>query len=105
MSNMEVLGQGMVEAGNEFGPTGAYGNKFSSKGKEEKVKIFTLERDCFLLTGSMLIKVGTSQLKLGQTERDYITVAVNSFVDPLNRFLDNEVKNATKERRTLEVKR
>jgi hypothetical protein len=53
----------------------------------------------------MLIKVGTSELKLGQTEREFITVAVNNFVDPLNRFLENEIKNATKERRTLEVKR
>ncbi|XP_021945184.1 endophilin-B1-like [Folsomia candida] len=79
MSNMEVLGQGMLEAGNDFGPTAAY--------------------------GSMLIKVGTSELKLGQTEREFINVAVDSFVDPLNRFLDNEVKNATKERKTLEMKR
>lgn len=55
--------------------------------------------------GSMLIKVGTSELKLGQTEREFINVAVDSFVDPLNRFLDNEVKNATKERKTLEMKR
>jgi len=53
----------------------------------------------------MLIKVGNTQLKLGQTERDYVTVAMNQWVDPLNRFLDNEVKNATKERRTLENKR
>lgn len=53
----------------------------------------------------MLIKVGTSELKLGQTEREFINVAVDSFVDPLNRFLDNEVKNATKERKTLEMKR
>jgi endophilin-B len=79
LSNMECLGQGMIEAGNEFGASGAY--------------------------GSMLIKVGQNELKLGQAERDFINGAVNAFTEPLNKFLDNEVKNATRERRTLENKR
>jgi len=29
MSNMEVLGQAMLEAGNEFGPNAAYGKTYS----------------------------------------------------------------------------
>lgn len=59
----------------------------------------------YLPSGSMLVKVGTTELKVGQTERDFITSALTSFVHPLNRFLENEVKNATRERKTLENKR
>jgi hypothetical protein len=53
----------------------------------------------------MLVKVGTNELRLGQTEREFTTVAIHGFLDPLNRFLENEVKNASKERKTLENKR
>ena len=53
----------------------------------------------------MLIKVGHNELKLGQAERDWITSAMNNFVQPLNSFMDNEVRNATRERKTLENKR
>lgn len=53
----------------------------------------------------MLVKVGTTELKVGQTERDFITSSLTSFVHPLNRFLENEVKNATRERKILENKR
>ncbi|CAG7817821.1 unnamed protein product [Allacma fusca] len=53
----------------------------------------------------MLIKVGQTDLKLGQTEREFVSSAVNSYVEPLNRFLENEVRVAAKERKTLENKR
>ncbi|CAL8089999.1 unnamed protein product [Orchesella dallaii] len=79
MSNLECLGQGMIDSGNEFGSSAAY--------------------------GSMLVKVGTAELKVGQTEKEFITSAVTSFVNPLARFLENEVKNATRERKILENRR
>jgi len=53
----------------------------------------------------MLVKVGANELKLGQTERDFINHAVTSWVTPLSNFLENEVKNYTKERKVLENRR
>jgi hypothetical protein len=58
-----------------------------------------------VFSGSMLIKVGQNELKLGQTERDFINAAFGNFVQPMNSFLETEAKNATRERKTLENKR
>lgn len=69
----------MIETGNEFGPGTAY--------------------------GSALIKVGHCQQKLGQTERDFIGSAGICYTQPLQKFLDGEMKTIIKEKNLLEVKR
>ncbi|GBP12385.1 Endophilin-B1 [Eumeta japonica] len=79
LSNLECLGLNMVEAGNDFGPDTPY--------------------------GSALIKVGTSEQKLGQCERDFIGTAGLCFIEPLRKFLEGEMKNVTKEKSILEIKR
>lgn len=55
--------------------------------------------------GSALIKVGQTEQKLGQTERDFTTAAENSFIQPLRRFLEGEMKTITREKGILESKR
>lgn len=69
----------MIEAGNEFGPGTAY--------------------------GSALIKVGQCEQKLGQTERDFIGSAGICYTQPLQKFLEGEMKTIVKEKNLLEVKR
>lgn len=79
LSNLEYLGLDMIEAGNEFGPGTAY--------------------------GAALIKVGQYEQKLGQVERDFIGTAGMCFTQPLQKFLDGEMKTIIKERSLLESKR
>lgn len=79
LSNLEYLGLDMIEAGNEFGPGTAY--------------------------GSALIKVGQCEHKLGQTERDFIGSAGLCYTQPLQKFLEGEMKTIIKEKNLLEVKR
>ncbi|KAI4465460.1 sh3 domain-containing [Holotrichia oblita] len=79
LSNLEYLGLDMIEAGNEFGPGTSY--------------------------GSTLIKVGQCEQKLGQTERDFIGSAGLSFTQPLQKFLDGEMKTIMKEKNLLATKR
>lgn len=67
------------QAGAEFGQEGAY--------------------------GSALLKVGQTEQKLGQTERDFTTAAENCFIQPLNRFLHGEMKTIIREKGILESKR
>lgn len=55
--------------------------------------------------GSALIKCGQTQLKLGQVEREYASKADRDFIRPLKKFLDEEAKALTREKRVLEVKR
>lgn len=69
----------MIEAGNEFGPGTSY--------------------------GSTLIKVGLCEQKLGQTERDFIGSAGMCFTQPLQKFLDGEMKTIMKEKNLLATKR
>lgn len=69
----------MVEAGNAFGPSTAY--------------------------GSSLIKVGQWEQKLGQAERDFIGSAGMCFTQPLRKFLETEMKTIIKEKNLLEMKR
>jgi endophilin-B len=79
LSNLEYLGLDMIEAGTVFGPGTAY--------------------------GSSLIKVGQWEQKLGQTERDFIGSAGMCFTQPLQKFLDTEMKTILKEKGLLETKR
>ncbi|XP_054283872.1 endophilin-B1 isoform X2 [Macrosteles quadrilineatus] len=79
LSNLEYLGQDMIEAGNEFGPGTAY--------------------------GSSLIRVGQTEQRLGHVERDFISSSHHCFLLPLRKFLDGEMKTIIKERSILESKR
>jgi len=78
-TNHDILGQYMIDAGNEFGPGTSYGNA--------------------------LIKVGQTQQRMGQAERDFIESAGNSFIQPLKAFLEGDMKTVMKERKILENKR
>lgn len=42
--------------------------------------------------GNALMKVGSSQQKLGQTEREFVRAAANNFIQPLQAFLDGDMK-------------
>lgn len=55
--------------------------------------------------GSALIKCGQTQLKLGQVEREFANKANKEFINPLKKFLDEDAKTLSKEKRVLEVKR
>uniref|UniRef100_A0A8D8VMM2 Endophilin-B1 n=1 Tax=Cacopsylla melanoneura TaxID=428564 RepID=A0A8D8VMM2_9HEMI len=79
LSNMEYLGIDMTEAGNAFGPGTTY--------------------------GTALIKVGQYEQKLGTAEREFVNNAHVAFVQPLQKFLDGEMKTIVKERSLLESKR
>lgn len=79
LTNFEYLGNDMIEAGNEFGVGTAY--------------------------GSALIRVGQTQQRLGQIEKEYIQNGNHGIIAPLERFLDGEMKNIMRERKILENKR
>lgn len=79
LRNLEWLGNDMIDAGIDFGPGTVY--------------------------GSALIKVGQAQQRLGQSERDFVTNAYRGFVEPLRKFLDEDMKTIMKERKILEQKR
>jgi len=69
MRNLEWLGADMIDAGIEFGPGTVY--------------------------GSALIKVGKAQQNLGQTEREFVANSYRSFVQPLKKFLDEDMRTIT----------
>jgi len=79
LTNLEYLGNDMIEAGNEFGAATPY--------------------------GSALIRVGQTEQKLGMIEKDYIRGMNEGLISPLQRFLDGEMKNIMRERKVLENKR
>ncbi|KAK8722176.1 hypothetical protein OTU49_012310 [Cherax quadricarinatus] len=79
LSNLEYFGLDMVQAGNDFGSGTAY--------------------------GSALLKVGGAEQRLGMVEREFISNAVQGFIQPLRKFLETEMKTITKEKRLLETKR
>ncbi|KAK2147741.1 hypothetical protein LSH36_538g01023 [Paralvinella palmiformis] len=54
---------------------------------------------------STLVKVGQTEQKLGNAEKDFIHSASNNFLQPLKAFLDGDMKTLQKERRVLEAKR
>lgn len=78
-SNFDLLGQDMIDAGADIGSSTPY--------------------------GSALIKVGRTQQRLGTAERDFIRASMSTFVGPLKRFLDGDMKTIMKERKILENKR
>lgn len=75
----EELGGAMVDAGNELGAGSTYGNA--------------------------LIKCGQTENKVGLAERALINSATHSFIAPLRRFLDEDMKTIEKEQKTLENNR
>ncbi len=46
----------------------------------------------FCFTGSCLVKVGQTEQKLGQAEREFIQTTANNFLQPLKAFLDGDMK-------------
>jgi len=79
LTNLEYLGNDMIEAGNEFGTGTPY--------------------------GAALVRVGQTEQKLGVIEKDYIKTGNEGMIAPLQRFLDGEMKNIMRERKVLENKR
>jgi endophilin-B len=55
--------------------------------------------------GGALVKCGEVYQKLGAANRDFIQTAVNNFLQPLQGFLDGDMKSLQRERSTLELKR
>jgi len=66
---IEQLGQCMSEAGNDFGPTTAY--------------------------GSTLTKCGQTHQKLGLIYKDFIQSSAMGYIQPLRSFLEGEMKSIT----------
>ncbi|XP_006037700.1 endophilin-B1 isoform X4 [Alligator sinensis] len=79
MNNPELLGQYMIDAGNEFGPGTAYGNA--------------------------LIKCGETQKRIGTADRELIQTSAINFLTPLRNFTDGDYKTIAKERKLLQNKR
>ncbi|KAM6264071.1 endophilin-B1 isoform 1-T1 [Spheniscus humboldti] len=79
MNNPELLGQYMIDAGNEFGPGTAYGNA--------------------------LIKCGETQKRIGTADRELIQTSAINFLTPLRNFIEGDYKTITKERKLLQNKR
>ncbi|XP_050529325.1 endophilin-B1 isoform X2 [Daktulosphaira vitifoliae] len=79
LSSLEYLGLAMTEAGNNFGPDTAY--------------------------GSALIKVGNAQQSLGLNQREFVRSAYDCFINPMNKYLETDMKTIVKERSLLEKRR
>uniref|UniRef100_A0A4W3HP85 Endophilin-B1 n=1 Tax=Callorhinchus milii TaxID=7868 RepID=A0A4W3HP85_CALMI len=79
MNNHELLGQYMIDAGNDFGPGTAYGNS--------------------------LIKCGETEKRIGVAERELVQTSAISFLTPLRNFLEGDYRTISKERRLLQIKR
>ncbi|XP_060606749.1 endophilin-B1-like [Ruditapes philippinarum] len=75
----ESLGGVMVDAGNEFGPGTAYGNA--------------------------LVKCGQTQILMGNAYREFVQASANNFLQPLQNFLEGDMKTIMKEKKILETKR
>lgn len=58
-----------------------------------------------LATGSALLKVGGAEQRLGLLEREFVSNAIQGYLQPMRKFLDTEMKTITRERRLLETKR
>ncbi|KAG7487516.1 hypothetical protein MATL_G00024380 [Megalops atlanticus] len=79
MNNHELLGQSMIDSGNEFGPGTAYGNA--------------------------LIKCGETEKQIGGAEREFIQSSAINFLTPFRNFLEGDFKTILKERKLLQNKR
>ncbi|XP_015919824.1 endophilin-B1 isoform X2 [Parasteatoda tepidariorum] len=78
-SNLDLLGQDMIDAGADLGSGTPY--------------------------GTALIKIGQAQQRLGAAEREFVRASMTTFVSPLKRFLEGDMKTIVKERKILENKR
>ncbi|XP_038601011.1 endophilin-B1 isoform X4 [Tachyglossus aculeatus] len=78
-NNPELLGQYMIDAGNDFGPGTAYGNA--------------------------LIKCGETQRRIGTADRELIQTSAINFLNPLRNFIEGDYKTIAKERKLLQNKR
>ncbi|XP_053477992.1 endophilin-B1a [Ictalurus furcatus] len=78
-NNHEMLGQFMIDSGNEFGPGTAYGNALTKCGETEK--------------------------QIGGAEREFIQSAAINFLTPFRNFLEGDFKTILKERKLLQIKR
>ncbi len=76
---VEQLGQCMLEAGNEFGPSTQY--------------------------GSTLIKCGQTHQKLGLAYKDFIQSSAMGYMQPMKSFLEGEMKSITVNIKSLISKR
>ncbi|XP_061406624.1 endophilin-B1 isoform X4 [Lethenteron reissneri] len=76
---VELLGQYMTDAGNDFGAGTPY--------------------------GGALIKVGESQKLLGLAEKEFVQASTINFLTPLRNFLEGDYKAMAKERKLLQNKR
>ncbi|KAK3737258.1 hypothetical protein QZH41_019869 [Actinostola sp. cb2023] len=65
-THLQTLGQYMRDAGHEFGPGTSY--------------------------GSALVKVGTTEQSLGQSEKEFMTKTDSHFLHPLRSFLEGDMK-------------
>ncbi|MCI4374194.1 hypothetical protein PGIGA_G00003400 [Pangasianodon gigas] len=79
MNNHEMLGQSMIDSGNEFGPGTAYGNA--------------------------LMKCGETEKQIGGAEREFIQSSASNFLTPFRNFLEGDFKTILKERKLLQIKR
>uniref|UniRef100_A0A1I8G8Z2 BAR domain-containing protein n=2 Tax=Macrostomum lignano TaxID=282301 RepID=A0A1I8G8Z2_9PLAT len=73
---LEELGTALLTSGNELGPGSEYGNS--------------------------LVKVGQTEQRLAQLERDFIFAANAAMLRPMRQFLAGDMKTIQRERRTLE---
>ena len=51
------------------------------------------------------MKVGGAEQRVGLAERDFVGSAVQDFLEPLQKFLDTDMKTIARERRLLDNKR
>ncbi|XP_077101153.1 endophilin-B1a isoform X3 [Siphateles boraxobius] len=79
MNNHELLGQSMIDSGNDSGPGTAYGNA--------------------------LIKCGETEKQIGGAEREFIQSSAINFLTPFRNFLEGDFKTILKERKLLQNKR
>ncbi|KAI5105767.1 endophilin-B1, partial [Silurus meridionalis] len=79
LNNHEMLGQSMIDSGNEFGPGTAYGNA--------------------------LMKSGETENQIGAAEREFIQSSAINFLTPFRNFLEGDFKTILKERKLLQIKR
>ncbi|XP_039540592.1 endophilin-B1a isoform X1 [Pimephales promelas] len=79
MNNHELLGESMIDSGNESGPGTAYGNA--------------------------LIKCGETEKQIGGAEREFIQSSAINFLTPFRNFLEGDFKTILKERKLLQNKR
>ncbi|KAI6230635.1 Endophilin-B1 [Aphelenchoides fujianensis] len=78
-NNLEHLGQAMLDAGNEFGPSTPY--------------------------GGALLKVAQTELKIGASEHEFLNATAANTLVPIRRFLEGDMKTIQKERKVLHGRR